>query len=881
MNADLPSATPIDARQTARVGARGSRARSIRSGRAGLSSLPSAQKSKGFGRLGSAFSLVEILIVIAALGVLSSVAVVTLTGVPDEARKAKLEQDVAIVNNAIDAYLAAGGDPALLTEGNAVSALQQRVVAAQGPAADILGPQGPFLDTRVITKTTDFAWSALYTTDPQPRFYVAQSRAGVVFDHGPAMAVGGAAERPDEARTVWVWDYTTASAPGQAAAFVPTAIDAPYTSTNPLAAVTLGAPVFTPGTTTASLGGFPLSVSIANPNPSGSSRVYYKAGTNGNYALYDGLPFNVNPRTTLYAVAVSLDPSRYYNSPETSATYSLIPLELAVRINAPASVTYAEAGGLFIGQAQLSPVAATITLEDTSGGGADNLLVDDAGDDKYIPAPYVSSANFTIRYTTDGSDPLTSGTAITGPDFSGYYSPVSVSLALAAWGTNSSLAIRAAALATTNTEYFASSTVASNNVVISRTPLGAPLVSPTNQIVTFSVTITMGAPTNGPVIGTNAPIRYSVDNTAPSASSGFSYGGPFSLSSFSASEQKLVRAVAVPPSSLTNWLDVSPETVRTFTGPAIIGSGIPSGALVGGATLNSTFNGNVTVAYPTNGVMSSITYNQNAVINGSLYVPGTPTVAQNSPYIPRWTTTNDLQFSNRIYGIVEGQSPSPRVVDLTGPTTPTNYTITFNNNSYITGKIFRRIERYTLTPLNVATFPVKPSSASLSLSGPVAGPLSATNVANVTLNTASVGSVTLLPGTYGDMTANNNSKFVLGDAANPDNITTYSFDRLALNSEADLVIVGRVTLNIRNGFEINNGSVLGNVDHPDWLQINVWNGNVAANSGSSIYGRLFVPNNNVTLNNGSVLNGSVSSKTLNLNSSATVFSLSPANSPNP
>ena len=839
-----------------------------------------ARRPTSCGRSASGFSLVEILIVIAALGVLASVAVVSLTGAPDEARKAKLEQDVAIVNNAIDTYIAAGGDPAQLTEGNVISSLQQRVAPAPGPG-EIVGPQGPFLDTRVISKPTDFAWSALYTTDPQPRFYVVQSRDGVVFDLGPAMAVGGAPERLDAARGKWVWDYTTATAPGQAPTFVPTAVDAPYTSTNvPVAAVPLDAPVISPGSMSANLWGFPLSVSIANPNPSGSSRVYYKVGEGGNFTLYDNTPFNVDPGATLYAVAVTLDPSRYYNSPQADATYSLIPLELAVRINAPASVTYAEAGGLFIGLAQLSPVVATITLEDTSGGGADNLLVDDAGEDKYIPAPYVSSANFTIRYTTDGSDPLTSGTAIAGPSFSGYYSPVSVSLGLDAWGTNSSMAIRAAALAS-NTEYFASSAVASNNVGISRTPLGSPLVSPTNQIVTFSVTVTMGAPTNGPLVGTNAPIRYSVDNTAPSALSGFSYGGPFSLSSFAANEQKSVRAVTVPPSSLTNWLDVSPEAVRTFTGPAIIGSGIPSGALVGGATLNSTFNGNVTVAYPTNGVVSSITYNQNAVINGSLYVPGTPTVAQNSPYIPRWTITNDLQFSNRIYGIVEGQSPSPRVVDLTGPTTPTNYTITFNNNSYITGKIFRRIERYTLTPLNVATFPVKTSSASLSLSGPVAGPLSATNVANVTLNTASVGSVTLLPGTYGNMAANNNSKFVLGDAANPDNLVTYSFDRLSLNSEADLVIVGRVTLNIRNGFEINNGSVLGNVAHPDWLQINVWNGNVAANSGSSIYGRLFVPNNNVALNNGSVLNGSVSSKTLNLNSSATVFSLSPANSPNP
>jgi hypothetical protein len=262
-------------------------------------------------------------------------------------------------------------------------------------------------------------------------------------------------------------------------------------------------------------------------------------------------------------------------------------------------------------------------------------------------------------------------------------------------------------------------------------------------------------------------------------------------------------------------------------------------------------------------------------------VPGTPRVAQNSPFIPQWTPANDLQFSNRIYGIVEGQSPNPRVVDLTGPVSPTNYVITFNNNSYITGKIFRRSERYSLTPLNVATFPPKTSSASLSLSGPVATPLSASNVATVTLNTTSVGSVSLLPGTYGNMTANNNSKFVLGNAADPETPVVYNFDSLTLNSGGDVVIVGRVILNLRNGFNLSNGAIFGNSANPDWLQINVWNANVNVASGSSVYGRIFAPNNTIAFNNGSILNGSVSARTLELNSTSVVFSLSPANSPGP
>lgn len=826
------------------------------------------------------FSLVEILIIVAVIGVVSTVAIPLMTGVPDAAKKEKLEQDVVVVNNAIDAYLASGGDPGQLTSDNLLAALKSRVYG--GMPAEMMGPQGPFLDLTVTTNATDFAWSASFTTQPRPRFVVAKNTAGVIFGKGPAMAVGGAAERPDEARPTWLWGYADATPPQDAVGYTPLAIDTGLSFTNvPLVGITLGPPLVAPGSLTTNLWRFPLSVAINNTNPPGSSRVYYRVGT-GNYVLHDDVPLNIDPGTSLEAVCVSLDPSRYYNSAVSSNAYGVVPLALAVRIDAPASITYAQAGGLLQGADQLQPSQALIRLEDTGntiGGQPDNLLVSETGDDKYIPAGYLRDANFVVRYTTDGSDPsIDSPSVQTGPAFNGFYSPVPVSLALAAWRTNSVLPIRAVAISL-NPAWFTSSEVVSNSIVPARTTLDPPFVAPTNQVVTFAVTVTMSSPATGPGAGT--AIRYTTNNTGPDLTNGVVYNSPFSFSSFGINEDKTLRAVRVASGDLTNWFAKSPETVRVYTGPAFTGSGIPNGALVGSATLNSSFNGNVTIAYPTNGVVPSITYNQNAVINGSLFVPGTPRVAQNSPFIPQWTPTNDLQFSNRIFGIVEGQSPSPRVVDLTGPTTPTNYVITFNNNSYITGKIFRRSERYTLTPLNVATFPAKTSSASLSLSGPVATPLSASNVANITLNTTSVGSVTLLPGTYGNMTANNDSKFVLGNAADPETPVVYNFDSLALNSGGDVVIVGRVIINLRNAFNLSNGAVLGNAAHPDWLQINVWNANVNIASGSSVYGRIYAPNNTIAFNNGSTLNGSVSAKTMELNSTSIVFSLSPANSPGP
>ena len=539
----------------------------------------SLRKFKGLGRLARGFSLVEILIVIAALGVLASVAVVSITGVPDEARKAKLEQDVAVVNNAIDTYLAAGGDAAQLTEGGVISALKQRVAPPPGPG-EIVGPQGPFLDTRVITKPTDFAWSALYTTDPQPRFYVVQSRDGVVFDTGPAMAVGGAAERLDAARGSWVWDYTTANAPGQGPSFVPTAIDAGYTSTNiPLAAVTLDAPVFSPASLlNGNLWEFPVSVSIANPNPAGSSRIYYKAGTGGNYALYDGTPFNVDPGTSLTAIAVSLDPSRYYNSPETSAEYTVVPLQLAVNIDAPGSVTYAQAGGLIVGQDQQSPAAATITLGNTN-----------------IPAPYLRSANFNVRYTTDGTDPLSSGTAVAGPDFTGYFSPLSVSLALAAWGTNTSMTIRAAAIAA-NTAWFESSPGVSHDVALATTTLPVTLY-PVNPLGLPSYL----AISNVGAVPVGVRTYYTTDGSAPLTAEvgGFRNGSaPLYSGSFNpgVSSGFTFSAQATGPSGYEQWF-ASPLATKTYSQLL----GVPFevvGANIGGGDINGSFRGSVFVSAP-------------------------------------------------------------------------------------------------------------------------------------------------------------------------------------------------------------------------------------------------------------------------------------------
>jgi len=90
-----------------------------------------------------------------------------------------------------------------------------------------------------------------------------------------------------------------------------------------------------------------------------------------------------------------------------------------------------------------------------------------------------------------------------------------------------------------------------------------------------------------------------------------------------------------------------------------------------------------------------------------------------------------------------------------------------------------------------------------------------------------------------------------------------------------LKIVGKVILTISSDINLNSGSVLGNIDHPEWLQLQFYNGNMQANSESYTYAQLVAPQGSVTFNAGSIFMGSVTASSLTINSNGVVFSLPP------
>src|SRR5690606_33607483 len=95
-----------------------------------------------------AFSLIEIIVVVAAIGVLAGVGMVVVTQIKERSREAKLASDVAVLNRAIRAYQASGGS----LEGTASpdEVLAKLKTAVKGDAAkQLVGFRGMVIDDRL------------------------------------------------------------------------------------------------------------------------------------------------------------------------------------------------------------------------------------------------------------------------------------------------------------------------------------------------------------------------------------------------------------------------------------------------------------------------------------------------------------------------------------------------------------------------------------------------------------------------------------------------------------------------------------------------------------------------------------------------------------
>src|SRR5262245_44125294 len=242
----------------------------------------------------------------------------------------------------------------------------------------------------------------------------------------------------------------------------------------------------------------------------------------------------------------------------------------------------------------------------------------------------------------------------------------------------------------------------------------------------------------------------------------------------------------------------------------------------------------------------SMALNGSTTISGDLFVPGLPNV------------------------ILNGSPNYGGTLDGGGATTPTNYTVTLNS-SVTLGHVVRRTDP---VPMPTVTAPASPTGTrSVALNNPGDPVGDWVTVRNLTLN-SNVGQVAVPAGAYGDFTANGGSGFTLG-AAGSVLPSVYYFQRLALNNQARIDVMGPVIVVVANGVSVN-GGVVGSADHPAWLTFNVYAGGLTLNGGANVYGYVAAPRGAVAINGNCQVVGGLASDRLTINNNGRLRLLAPS-----
>ncbi len=279
--------------------------------------------------------------------------------------------------------------------------------------------------------------------------------------------------------------------------------------------------------------------------------------------------------------------------------------------------------------------------------------------------------------------------------------------------------------------------------------------------------------------------------------------------------------------------------VATIVDPAFSGTAhgtlviSPTAAVRHAPVINGVVDGSIHVALPEN-----ITLNSSAEISGDLLVPGTPQVRINGT--PSYS------------GTIDGE----------GAPAPETHRITLNSGARLRHAL-RRIDPPAMPTVAAPTAPAGTRNVLLNQARQSPGDFA--TLRNLTLNSG-VGVIDVPPGAYGSFTANSNSGFRLG-VAGATEPAIYHLQSLTLNSSSQLQIVGPVALTMASATTINN-AVVGSVENPEWLTLQVAAGGVTLNGAVNFHGSIVAPSGTVTLNGSTQLAGRVSADRLTINGGA-------------
>ncbi|MEM6910362.1 MAG: choice-of-anchor K domain-containing protein [Verrucomicrobiota bacterium] len=308
------------------------------------------QKCKRPGCAG--FTLVELVLSVGVIGILAGLAVMLLGGARAESERTLLDHQVRELNAAVKVYLASGGsfdEDAELDE--VIAKLKTRAHQDQ----QVVGFSGSVVDKRLtpVWQESNEASSSerrvVWSAD-KAQFEFATTGPGVkrfALLAATAMQAGDAQEVREQpvvyaSEDNWVWDFSESAAPLGPIAPAneeTTPAGTPGGGGSISTPGNLLPPVISPSTGEWAYEDFPLTVSIAHPNPTGSSVLHYKLGE-GDWSIYSG-PILVGPSVEVRAFCQTANSQHWENSIVVSERYE----SLVQRFSGSASGRFRDAEG--------------------------------------------------------------------------------------------------------------------------------------------------------------------------------------------------------------------------------------------------------------------------------------------------------------------------------------------------------------------------------------------------------------------------------------------------------------------------------------------------------------------------------------------------------
>jgi prepilin-type N-terminal cleavage/methylation domain-containing protein len=299
----------------------------------------------------TAFTLVEVLAVVAVLGLLATVVILNFGSTRSSAAHTKLLSDVNVLNHAVKLYVAEGGRlDDVSTHQQVIERLKTKSTAEV--ARRHVGPvTGRLIDPRLAAK--DLTASEVATKSPRAvwnaslqKFVVTTEGAGIgsfSFDDTKAGVAATTEARQRSSMLFnrtdgWVWEWGThpgasplspneydlaagGGTPPPPGSPPPTTVPPPTTPPGGFQppAVPLPPPTILPDGGAFSVANFPSAIMISANGAGPGSMLQYRVDSEG-WKAY-GSAFSVVPGTRVFARNISLDPARWIDSPEDTEIY--------------------------------------------------------------------------------------------------------------------------------------------------------------------------------------------------------------------------------------------------------------------------------------------------------------------------------------------------------------------------------------------------------------------------------------------------------------------------------------------------------------------------------------------------------------------------------